>query len=110
MYTLDMTQIKKFQKSFKEKVQDVVKKIPTGQVLSYKQVATRAGVPGASRAVGTIMSHNDDKSVPCHRVVKSDGTVGEYNGLRGKTSGKQTKINLLKREGVKFTKSGKIIF
>jgi len=110
MYTLDMTQIKKFQKSFTEKVQDVVKKIPKGKVLSYSQVSIRAGVSGAARAVGTIMSQNKDKSVPCHRVVRSDGQVGEYNGLRGKTSGKQTKINLLKKEGIKFTKSGKIIF
>jgi O-6-methylguanine DNA methyltransferase len=105
-----MSQIKKFQKSFKEKVQDVVKKIPQGQVLTYGQVAERAGVSGAARAVGTIMSNNDDKTIPCHRVVRSDGKVGEYNGIRGKTTGANAKRKLLEREGVRFTKSGKIIF
>lgn len=66
----------------------------------------RAGNPGASRAVGSTMSHNTDKSVPCHRVVKSDGSIGNYNGLQGEKSKKV----LLEREGVKFTKSGKVIF
>lgn len=51
--------------------------------MSYKEVAARAGHPGAARAVGAIMRTNKDKSVPCHRVIKSDGTLGGYNGLRG---------------------------
>ncbi len=43
----------------------------------YKQFAELAGNPGASRAVGTIMSHNYDLEIPCHRVVRSDGKIGE---------------------------------
>jgi len=97
--------MKNFQMSFTQRVLGVVKKIPKGKTLSYKQVSERAGVIGASRAVGTIMSGNTDKSIPCHRVVKSDGSIGGYNGLRGKN----IKMNLLKKEGVMFTKSGKVL-
>lgn len=91
-------------KSFKEKVIDIVKKIPQGVVLTYKQVAKQAGNEKASRAVGTVMAHNTDKNLPCHRVVKSDGSIGMYNGLRGKS-----KEAILKKEGVKFGEDGKAI-
>lgn len=70
-------------KTFTERVIDIVRAIPTGSTLSYAEVAKRAGSPGASRAVGSIMKANTDLSVPCHRVVRSDGKPGEYNGLRG---------------------------
>lgn len=83
--------------SFAESVRMVVRGIPRGSVLSYAQVAMRAGAPGAARAVGTIMKHNFDASIPCHRVVKSTGEVGEYN--RG---GSVVKIRILKQEGVVF--------
>jgi O-6-methylguanine DNA methyltransferase len=81
-----------------------VKKIKKGSVMSYKEVAMLAGNPGAARAVGTIMRNNFDRSVPCHRVVRTDGTIGEYN--RGGPSKKKA---LLKREGVKFDRFGKVI-
>lgn len=64
---------------FRQKVLAVVKDIPRGSVLSYKEVAARAGFPGAARAVGTLMKRNYDVSIPCHRVIRSDGRVGEYN-------------------------------
>lgn len=79
---------------FAERVRDVVRKIPKGKTMSYAQVAQRAGSPGAFRAVGTIMKHNFDITVPCHRVIRADGSVGEYN--RG---GSAAKLKLLKREG-----------
>ena len=60
---------------------------------SYKQVAARAGNPRAARAVGTLMSHNYDEAIPCHRVIRSDGKVGDYN--RG---GPSRKIELLLEE------------
>ncbi len=65
--------------SFKEKVLAIVRAIPAGKTLTYKQVATVAGKPQASRAVGNIMSKNYDPSVPCHRVIRSDGKLGDYN-------------------------------
>ncbi len=81
-------------KTFTEKVITIVKKIPKGTVMTYKQVAEKAGSPRASRAVGSIMAKNNDVNVPCHRVIHSDGTIGPYNGLRG-----ESKEQLLKNEG-----------
>ncbi|MEK7505215.1 MAG: MGMT family protein, partial [Patescibacteria group bacterium] len=66
-------------KSFKEKVFAVVGKIPKGKVLTYKQVAERAGSPRAARAVGSILKNNFDPAIPCHRVIRSDGGMGGYN-------------------------------
>lgn len=70
-------------KSFAEKVRAVVRKIPKGKTMTYGAIAKAAGRTGAARAVGTIMSHNDDTTVPCHRVVRSDGKRSGYNGLMG---------------------------
>ena len=69
--------------NFKTRVIQVVTNIPKGETLSYGEVAKKSGIAGAARAVGMIMANNKDKSVPCHRVIKSDGSVGGYNGLRG---------------------------
>lgn len=70
---------------FKDRVIKVVKGIPKGETLSYKQVAIAAGNPGAARVVGNIMKGNADKEVPCHRVIRSDGKITGYNGLQGKS-------------------------
>lgn len=89
-------------KSFYEKVYEVVKKIPKGKVLTYKQVARLAGSSKAYRAVGSAMRKNPDmKNIPCHRVVGSDGGMHGYSAGQGVS----TKIKLLKKEGVKFTKN-----
>lgn len=85
-------------KSFKEKVLEVVKKIPKGQVLTYKQVAKKAGNEKAVRVVGNLMKANYNKNVPCHRVIRSDGKVGDYN--RG---GSKKKEEILRREGLKVS-------
>ena len=79
---------------FKEKVYNVVEKIPKGKVLTYKEVARRAGRPLAWRAVGNILNKNKNPEVPCHRVVRSDGKIGGYN------CGLNKKITLLCKEGV----------
>ncbi len=81
-------------KTFKEKVLDIVRKVPKGKTSTYKQVAEKAGNPGAARAVGTIMKGNYLPDVPCHRIIRSDGKIGDYN--RG---GRDAKIALLKKEG-----------
>lgn len=81
--------------TFKEKVLNVVKKIPKGKTMTYKEVAKKAGSPKAFRAVGSIMAKNFNPEVPCHRVIKSDGTLGNYN--RG---GTKTKERILRQEGV----------
>ncbi len=81
-------------KSFQETVLDIVRSIPAGSVMTYKQVAEKAGRPGAARAVGSMMKANYRPDVPCHRVIRTDGKIGDYN--RG---GSNAKIKLLKKEG-----------
>lgn len=82
--------------TFADKVRKVVQAIPRGQTMTYGEVAAYAGSPGAARAVGSIMKQNFDPTIPCHRVVRADG-AGKYN--RG---GMQTKLELLRQEGVKI--------
>lgn len=79
--------------TFREKVFSVVRVIPKGSVLTYKEVAQRAGSPGASRAVGSILKTNFDAGIPCHRVIRSDGKTGEYN------RGAERKTQILREEG-----------
>ncbi len=55
-----------------------------GTTASYKDLAAAVGSPGAARAVGTVMAHNRCPLViPCHRIVKSDGSLGGYSGPGG---------------------------
>lgn len=82
---------------FTERVLNIVSNIKKGQTITYKEVATRAGSPGAARAVGSIMKANYRPNVPCHRVIRSDGKIGDYN--RG---GRSAKFNKLKNEGAIF--------
>lgn len=89
--------------AFAAAVRRVVRAIPKGKVLSYGAVAKKAGFSGAARAVGAIMKANYDKLVPCHRVVRSDGRIGEYN--RG---GPAKKSAILRREGVVFAGPGRV--
>lgn len=79
-------------KTFTQKVYDIVAKIPEGSVLTYKQVAIKAGNIKACRAVGNILNKNYDPNIPCHRVIRSDGKTGGYNRGAG------NKIKILKRE------------
>ncbi|HEY4482962.1 MAG: 6-O-methylguanine DNA methyltransferase [Candidatus Yanofskybacteria bacterium RIFCSPLOWO2_02_FULL_47_9b] len=79
--------------SFKQKVFAVVRKIPRGKMLTYKQVATRVGSPKAYRAVGSVLATNYDPDIPCHRVVRSDGLTGGYN------RGAKAKRQKLEKEG-----------
>lgn len=83
-----------FETPFAKKVYAIVATIPKGKTMTYGQVAKKAGKPGAARAVGTIMSHNYRPGIPCHRVVRADGRVGDYN--RG---GSARKTELLREEG-----------
>ena len=78
---------------FKNRVLKVVAGIQKGRTLSYKQVAILAGSPWAYRAVGNIMNKNENPNVPCHRVIKSDGTVGGY------AHGTLKKKAILQKEG-----------
>ncbi|OGI86546.1 hypothetical protein A3A05_01045 [Candidatus Nomurabacteria bacterium RIFCSPLOWO2_01_FULL_41_12] len=78
--------------NFKQKVLNVVRGIPRGSTMTYKEVARRAKSPLAYRAVGSILAKNFDVKIPCHRVIKSDGSLGDYN------RGIKNKIKLLRQE------------
>ena len=84
---------------FKKAVYRVVSKIPKGKTLSYQEVAKRAGRPKAFRTVGNIMATHNIKGLPCHRMIKSDGTVG---GFRGGFQDSKIKEHMLKKEGVRI--------
>ncbi|WP_119068886.1 methylated-DNA--[protein]-cysteine S-methyltransferase [Rubrobacter indicoceani] len=80
---------------FQRRVLKVVEDIPRGEVRSYGWVAGEAGRPRASRAVGTIMANNPvPLIVPCHRVIRNDGSPGSYGFEPEK------KVRLLRDEGV----------
>ena len=80
-------------KTFNEKCYEKLMKVPHGRVTTYAEIA-RALKTKAYRAVGGAMKKNTNAPrVPCHRVVKSNGDVGEYN------EGTHKKIKLLEREG-----------
>lgn len=89
-------------KKFGERVWQACKKIPRGRVSTYAALAKKIGAPRAARAVGNALNKSPGMpSVPCHRVVKSDGSVGGF------AQGTKVKTSLLKREGVKVVR-GKI--
>lgn len=81
-------------KTFSEKVLDIVGKIRSGETMTYKEVAVLIGIPKAYRAVGNVLNKNYNALIPCHRVVRSDGTAGGYN------RGRQKKIRKLKSENI----------
>ncbi|NOX71247.1 MAG: MGMT family protein [Candidatus Micrarchaeota archaeon] len=88
---------------FRRKVFEAVMLIPKGKVSTYKAIAEFAGNFKAYRAVGNILNKNPYPiKVPCHRVIRSDGTIGGY------VNGSSEKAKLLKKEGISVTK-GKIM-
>ena len=80
--------------AFQEAVWRELRKIPAGETRSYAQIAAAIGQPGAVRAVGTANGDNHVAVlIPCHRVIRSDGTLGGYAG------GLDRKRKLLAAEG-----------
>jgi len=79
--------------SFQKKVYRATLSIPRGEVRSYKWIASRIRKPRAYRAVGYALKKNPYAIIiPCHRVIKSDGSIGGYSGGVGK------KKELLRKE------------
>ena len=66
---------------FQRAVWDAIREIPAGRTASYQEIARTVGRPAAVRAVGTATGRNPVSIVvPCHRVIRSDGTLGGYGG------------------------------
>jgi len=77
--------------------------VPEGKITTYGELAKAVGFINGQRAIGRIMNKNPyPVIIPCHRVVKSDGKVGGY------AYGKEIKIKMLKKEGIKI-KDDKIL-
>ena len=84
---------------FQLKVWAYLRKIPRGSVQTYSQVAKAIGKPLAVRAVANAIGKNPyAPKIPCHRVIRSDGSLGGYSGK----GGVKTKRFLLKKEGIRL--------
>ena len=82
---------------FQLKIWNYIKRIPIGTTKSYSQVAKSIGKPLAVRAVANAIAKNPyPPKIPCHRVIRSDGSLGGYSGK----GGVKRKKMLLKKEGV----------
>ena len=82
---------------FQRKVWKYLKTIKLGTVKTYKQVAIGINRPKSARAVANAVGKNPfAPKIPCHRVIRSDGSLGGYSGK----GGVKTKKRLLKREGI----------
>src|SRR6267378_2540286 len=84
--------------SFSQAVLGKTLEIPRGQVRPYGWIAREIGHPAAVRAVGTALANNPiPYFIPCHRVIRSDGVIGNYGG-----GGPEAKKNILTLEGVQL--------
>jgi|TARA_B110001452_G_scaffold253082_1_gene243438 methylated-DNA-[protein]-cysteine S-methyltransferase len=82
---------------FQVRVWRYLAKIPRGSLKTYSQVAKGIGKPLAARAVASAIGKNPyAPKIPCHRVIRSDGSLGGYSGK----GGIKTKKLLLKKEGI----------
>jgi methylated-DNA-[protein]-cysteine S-methyltransferase len=83
--------------SIKDKVYDILSKIPAGKVTTYGDIAKAIGQPNSPRLIGQILHNNPTPVVvPCHRVIRSNGKIGGY------AYGSRKKRKLLEEEGLKF--------
>jgi len=88
---------------FQRKVLRACRRIPRGRVSSYRGIAERCGLPNGARAAGTALARNPFPLViPCHRVVRSDGSLGGFGG------GLPMKRTLLALEGVPLDARGRV--
>ena len=93
--------------TFAERVYEVLREVPKGKVTTYKAIAEKLGTK-AYRAVGQALRNNPyAPEVPCHRVVRSDGSIG---GFMGKTIGVEVekKVRMLESEGI-VIENGKVV-
>lgn len=93
---------------FQKKIYTLLTQVPSGKVTTYKALAQASGTR-AYRAVGAAMRNNPfAPDVPCHRVVKSDGSIGGYKGVSQLGPEVSEKIVRLRQEGVEIV-AGKIM-
>jgi methylated-DNA-protein-cysteine methyltransferase-like protein len=78
--TKDATKPDASQPDPKRRILDAIRAIPKGQVAGYGEVARRAGLPGRARLVARLLSQNEDRKLPWHRVLRSDGRIAFPEG------------------------------
>lgn len=89
---------------FQQRVLRAEHGIPRGSVSTYQRIANHLGNPNGARSVGTALATNPFPIlIPCHRAIRSDGTLGGYQG------GLEMKRTLLEREGILFNPSGRVV-
>jgi methylated-DNA-[protein]-cysteine S-methyltransferase len=102
-FSLDIVQLD-LCSQFQQKVLRAEHGIPRGSVSTYQRIANYLGNSNGARAVGTALATNPFPIIiPCHRAIRSDGTLGGYQG------GLKMKQTLLKMEGICFDASGRIV-
>ncbi len=85
---------------FRQRCWQQLRSVKAGDIVSYVELAARAGNAKASRAAGTAMATNTVAPfVPCHRVLRTDGRIGNYSA----TGGSETKATLLSHEGLEVS-------
>ena len=83
---------------------EVIKAIPKGKVMSYRDAALAAGIRnGARQTVRVLHSMSQKYDLPWHRVIRSDGTIGLKEG-----EGRELQISLLRSEGVEVSNTGRV--
>jgi methylated-DNA-[protein]-cysteine S-methyltransferase len=87
---------------FSKKILNVCKKIPPGQTITYSQLAKKAGFEKAARAAGSVLAKNPlPLIIPCHRVIRSDGKIGNFSAA----GGSKTKKKMIEYERIIATKA-----
>jgi len=90
---------------FQQKVLRAEHQFPRGSISTYRKIAEILGNPGGARAVGSALGNNPFPIIiPCHRVVRTEGTLGGYQG------GREMKKTLLEMEGIRFDSTGRVVF
>ena len=89
--------------NLEQKVYKKLLEVPKGKITTYSELSKAVGIKNGQRFIGNVMKKNPFPSIiPCHRVVKSDGSIGGY------AYGEKVKTKMLTEEGVKI-KNGKVI-
>ena len=85
---------------FQQRILTSLQTIRYGEIVSYGQLASLAGSPKAARAIGRVMAQNPlPLIIPCHRVIKADGSIGQFSAAGG-TDTKKKMLNLEKARSV----------
>ena len=80
---VDATKPDSRERDSRERILAAIRAIPKGEVAGYGEVARRAGLPGRARLVARLLSQNEDRKLPWHRVLRSDGRIAFPEGSKG---------------------------